>query len=76
MPDDRPLTPANPAELEQVLAHHQRFDGRKRLHRGDGFMAELMAEHLARCLAQSGFVVMKKPPMRYHFNTGAGKPAE
>jgi hypothetical protein len=33
-------------------------------------MAELMAQHLAKCLAQSGFVVMKKPPAECHSNTG------
>jgi hypothetical protein len=69
MPDDCTLTPADPAELEQALAHALRFDGRKRIHRGDGFMAELMAEHLAKCLAQSGFVVMRKPPTRMHTST-------
>ncbi len=44
------------------------FDGRRKHHRADGFMAELMAEHLAKCLEQSGFVVMKKPvpPPRSH----------
>ena len=48
------------------MAHALRFDGRKRIHRGDAFMAELMAQHLAEYLAQSGFVVMKRPPMPAH----------
>jgi hypothetical protein len=61
MPDERPLAPASPAELQRTLAHALQFDGRRHHHRADGFAAEWLAEHLAKCLAQSGFVVMKKP---------------
>jgi hypothetical protein len=65
-----PLTPAATDELEQTFAHVLRFDGRKRIHRGDEFMARLMAEHLAKRLAASGFVVMKKPPAPMHSSEG------
>lgn len=64
LPDDRPLTPADPADFEQAVAHARHFDGRKRTRRGDAFMAELMAQHLAECLAQSEFVAMKRPRAR------------
>ena len=77
MPDDRPLTPADPSDFERAVAHALRFDGRKRIHRGDAFMAELMAQHLAEYLAQSGFVVMKRPPAVPHSSSeGLRRPSE
>ena len=57
---------ADPADFQQAVAHALRFDGRKRIHRGDAFMAELMAQHLAEYLAELGFVVMKRPPLAAH----------
>ncbi len=66
MPDDRPLTPADPAELEQALAHALQFDGRKAFKMSGESMAKITAAHLTECLARSGFVVMRKPPMRDH----------
>jgi hypothetical protein len=53
MPNERTLTPATTEDQEHALAHALRFDGRKRIHRGDEFMAHLMAEHLAKCMAAS-----------------------
>ena len=61
MPDDRPLTPADPAELEYALAHALQFDGRRQFKLSGESMAKITAAHLARSLAQSGFVVMRKP---------------
>ena len=62
MPDDagQELRPATREELMESLAHAMRYQGRRRVrddHAGS-FMARIAAEHLA----QSGFVVMKKPP--------------
>jgi hypothetical protein len=69
MPDDRPLTPADPADLEQALAHALRFDGRKQFKLSGESMAKITAAHLVECLRQSGFVVMRKPPLRAHSST-------
>ena len=64
MPDD--LRPATTDELAQALAFALRFQGRKRVHQGDELMANITAERLIRHLEQSGFVVMKKPPLKAH----------
>ncbi len=66
MPDDRPLTPADPADLEHTLAHALQFDGRKRFKVSGEMMAKITAAHLVECLKQSGYVVMKRPPVRPH----------
>ena len=63
MSDTSPLKPASPDEVEQALAYALRYDGRKRMQRGDELMARLVAEHLMQHLELSGFVVMKKPPV-------------
>jgi hypothetical protein len=70
VPDERPPTHATTAELEQTLAHALRFDDRKRIHRGDEFMARLMAERLAKCLDASEFVVMRKPTLPANSSEG------
>jgi hypothetical protein len=62
MPDERPQTPATEADLEQTLAHVLQFDGRPHFKLSGESMAKITAAHLVRSLAQSGFVVMKKPP--------------
>ena len=46
MPDDLPLRPATDEEIEEALAFALRFDGRKRVHHGDEFMARITAERL------------------------------
>jgi hypothetical protein len=63
MPLDGPdhLRPATPDEVVQTLAFALRYDGRRRVHDADGFMARIAAERLAAHLEHSGFVVMKKP---------------
>jgi hypothetical protein len=67
MPDAPPaLRPATPDELQQALAHALQFDGRKQFKTSGEMMAKITAAHLAECLRQSGFVVMKKPPEPMH----------
>ncbi len=62
MGDDTTLRPATVADIEDALAFALRFDGRKRVHNGDEFMAQITAQRLAEHLARSGFVALKKPP--------------
>ncbi len=62
MPDNQPLTPADPQGVQQTLAFALRFTGRKRVHNADEAMARITAERLVEHLRQSGFVVMKRPP--------------
>jgi hypothetical protein len=54
------LTPAAPDDLADALAFALRFEGRKRTHRGDEIMAEIVAKRLVAHLERAGFVVMKK----------------
>jgi len=63
VPGDPQLTPATTEDIEQALAFALRFDGRRRVHNGDEFMARIMAERLVKHLELCGFVVMKKPPI-------------
>lgn len=66
MPDAPDLRPATAEELKEALSFALRFDGRKRHHHADGFMAELAAEKLIEHLRRAGFVVMKRPPAPPH----------
>jgi len=59
--DQQRLTPATQEDLAQSLAFALRFEGRKRVHNADQFMAEITARRLVEHLRLSGFVVMKKP---------------
>jgi hypothetical protein len=65
MDKDR-LTPANASDLEQGLAFALRFDGRKRVHTGDEFMARITARRIIAWLDRSGFVVLRKPLSKPH----------
>ena len=65
MPEDE-LRPATGEEIEEALAFALHFDGRKRVHHGDEFMARITAERLLGHLERSGFVVMKKPATKLH----------
>ena len=56
------LTPATPDDLADSLAFALLFDGRKRKHDADEFMARMVAKRLVQYLQGAGFVVMKKPP--------------
>ena len=60
------LRPATAEELAQSLAFALRFDGRKRVHTGDEYMARITADRLIRHLLSSGFVIMKMPPGEGH----------
>jgi hypothetical protein len=61
---DRPedLTPADPEDLGAALAFALRFDVKRRNRDATEIMARIIARRLVGHLAQSGFVVMKKPP--------------
>lgn len=48
--------------LADAIAFALRFDGRKRMHRGDEYMAAIAAERVVRHLERAGVVVMKRPP--------------
>jgi hypothetical protein len=61
MSDADKLTPASRDDLVEALAFALRFQGRKRSHRADEIMAEIVAKRLVEHLERSGFVVMKSP---------------
>jgi hypothetical protein len=64
MPDaDEKLTPADPRDLADAIAFSLRFEGRKRVHQADEYMASIAAERVVRHLERAGFVVMKRPPL-------------
>ena len=64
---DRPLTPADPAELHAALSHALRYDrsGRRTQDRAN-IMADVAADHLIEALRLSGFVIMRSPPAPNH----------
>jgi hypothetical protein len=67
MPDDpTPLRPATAEEITSALMFALRHRGRRVVHDADEVMARITAERLVEHLAQSGFVLMKKPPLRPH----------
>jgi hypothetical protein len=69
--DDK-LTLADPRDLAQSIAFALRFEGRKRVHQADEYMAAIAAERVVRHLERAGFVVMKKPPLGGHSAIGRG----
>ncbi len=60
------LRPATLDEIIETLSFALRYDGRRRVHLADSFMARVAAERLAEHLRLSGFVVMKRPPLKPH----------
>jgi hypothetical protein len=56
------LTPADPEDLAAALAFALKFEGRKRWHDADAFMADIVAKRLVRHLERAGYVVKKRPP--------------
>ena len=56
------LLPTTATELEQGLAYALGHDGKKQFKHSGEMMAQITASHLVRWLAQSGFVVLRKPP--------------
>jgi hypothetical protein len=71
-PSDEKLTPSNPDDLAAALAFALKFEGRKRWHDADGFMADIVARRLVRHLELAGYVVMKRPPLGGHSQIGRG----
>ena len=65
-PEGDNLRPATDDEVAQTLAHALRYNGRKRIHTGDEYMARITSERLIEQLRQSGFVIMKKPAAAQH----------
>jgi len=55
------LLNARPEELADALQHGLRYDGRRRVHDADEFMARLVAERLVAHLLRCGFVLMRRP---------------
>jgi hypothetical protein len=53
---------ATPEEVADTLAHSLLFEGRKRKHDADGFMARIVADRLVEHLRLSNYVIMKKAP--------------
>jgi hypothetical protein len=53
--------PARP-DLADSIAFALQFEGRKRKHDADSFMARIVADRLVRHLERAGYVVMKRPP--------------
>ncbi|WP_043344518.1 hypothetical protein [Belnapia moabensis] len=74
MPDDAQLRPATAQEIADSLSFALRFDGRKRVHQADEFMARITAERLVQHLERSGFVLMKQPPTPAHSAGFGAKP--
>jgi len=62
MPYPNKLTPAEPRDLADAVAFALRFEGRRRVHSADEYMAAIAAERVVRHLERADFVVMKKPP--------------
>jgi len=60
---DEKLTPADPEDLATGLAFALKFEGRKRWHDADAFMADIVAKRLVRYLERAAYVVMKRPPL-------------
>ena len=53
-PSDEKLAPSNPDDLAAALAFALKFEGRKRWHDADGFMADIVAKRLVRPLSSPG----------------------
>jgi hypothetical protein len=60
--DDK-LTLASPEDVANSVAFALRWSGRKRVHDSDAMMASIAADRIVRHLEQSGFVVMRRPPI-------------
>jgi hypothetical protein len=53
-------------ELSMSLEFALCFNGRKRTHTADDYMARITAQRLIEHLRLSGYVILKKPPMAHH----------
>ena len=73
MPDpDERLTPADPDDLAASIAFALKFEGRKRWHDADAFMADIVAKRLVRYLERARYVVMKCLLLGGHSGVGHG----
>ncbi len=61
-----PQLPVSRDDLVQTIAHGLRFEGRKRIHHADDFMAHAAAEKLVDHLLRCGYIVTHKPPTPAH----------
>jgi hypothetical protein len=66
------LSPADPRDLAEAIAFSLRFEGRRRVHQADEYMAAIAAQRVVRHLERAGYVVMKKPPLGGHSALGRG----
>jgi hypothetical protein len=73
MPDSDKLKPVEPRDLADAIAFALRFEGRKRVHHADEYMAAIAAERVVRHLERAGFVVLKRPPAVGGALLGRGK---
>ncbi len=55
------LREASVEEIVESLAFALRYEGRKRVNHADETMARITADRLVRHLAESGFVLMRRP---------------
>ena len=60
---DEKLSPATTEDVANALAFALRFHGRKRVNSAYEYMAQITAARLCEHLRQSGFVIMRKPPI-------------
>jgi len=66
------LCRATAEDVADALAFALRFQGRKRVHNADELMSAIVAKRLVEHLERSGFVVMKRPPIRGGAALGRG----
>ena len=65
--DRTTLSPASHEDLVQSLSFALRYNrAGKRVSERDIVTANTAAEHLAEALKRSGYVIMKRPPLRAH----------
>jgi hypothetical protein len=70
--DPNAQSPATFEDVADALAFALRFQGRKRVHNADELMSAIVAKRLVERLERSGFVVMKKSPIRGGAALGRG----
>ena len=73
--DPAKLSPADPDELRLALSLALQRDGRRRFRHGDDLIAQIVADHIVKCLEERNYVVMQKPARPGH-STSAGMPTE
>ena len=55
------LREATAEEIAESLSFALRYEGRRRVNHADDIMARITADRLVRHLAESGFVLMRRP---------------